>query len=1576
MPSYLDFDTTNTFRNFILGKTLTVPNGPQTFTAANYTDQTTRDMSNVDSGAVDANRTNDLLQSQTSNVYKPLAYDVTDYIDTIPRKANLSLYPYFVGGQDHTLISIINNQSYTDESELFKFAAWNIGTNPDGPFFARIAQNLYTSTVGQVNLIDALQGNTSTAINIITGREPLIQKNEKITVDPSLLGKGIDFLETVAGVEFPYSQIPGDYLSNPNNPSINYRPTASTEAGKIFQDTTGALGSLIGIERRPTITRKPSDLFIEYMGSGPKSTLFDNLSYSKYIPDYTTSAMSQNTSKLFNFVDQFAQGFKNFLGLEAPKGKAYIGDDRGNNVTDAMTDFNSRMVRSSYYLSLMFDPIQTTLFLRTKNISEGGAISSKLTWISSKSKNKLGVNNDQYTSEQIQSSLSTNFAFRDDSILGSTQKILETMPTDGGASRSHVANVIDQTSRVFREDDVMISRGSAIKYTNKFSGTESGIEYCRVWTKDRSYMNYSDTMKKTTLLRKFGSSVLSTPWNLNIYPNSNGNGGFDNSSSNMSKGMGDGFYAKKYMFSFENLAWKTSNSPGFTYNDLPYCERGPNGGRVMWFPPYDLKVTEQNSAKWESNVFLGRPEPVYTYQNTERTGTISFKVIVDHPSILNLLVQDHFKNMPDEEADNYINAFFAGCEDMDFYGLIRKYTTLTQDDITKIQAYLNGNKDTNTITKYQTVIAPIANTPTPQNGTNSVEVPIVLYYQNDSPDPGTTGLKSSSNYSDLYTNYKNYKSSYINTLVTGLNEISVPGWTSDQMTDYKALSGNAPLTRPTDDVFMAQINKAQSDINTGFNNLDSYYNTFKDTLSTLKDGLTKGTVQNISLRLGSRTSSIADAGYNMDLSYRRSHSVIREIFTKISATDADAQSLINGFTWSPPTSAVQSTEPPKTFKLGSGGLGYQGNDGTFVIEYVQNTGEQPRGSLASGTSNVDCSDKNTIVNAKLKTTLPITFWCRESDLKISYETKDPDQPAASTIQPAAKSVLVSNTPTGVKTTPPIDEMKSIIMKTLSECYYFKKLEEESPIQFSSLKEKLRYFHPAFHSMTPEGLNARLTFLHQCIRPGETIPIKGISDVSDLNARNTTFGPPPICVMRIGDFYHSKIAIKDVNIDFEQNLWDLNPEGIGVQPMIADVTLQVNFIGGHGMAKPVERLQNALSSNFYANTEIYDPRSISTETTIAGEDASKFTKEFLQTLVKDNAAKINTTSQAPTSTDGNITQGYIGVIGGNGDNIAYTDLVGKVFTATNAYFEQYKSTYNNIIPAYNLKISSMLLSPTYRTIKNYTIQTGTVSDTIELLGAYPKNGELSVLVNDFKSKILDAITNNSITTIFGFSKDMTPSIQVASERVLKPYVSTTIGTILDNLVQNTDITSLEKSRNTLIQTLDGLNFILETGYDGKIDKTNYIGVQLTGYTSDMLYPFYSDNISFIKNQQHLFTDDLDLSYVFNRNTIMTTNDLSYFLSVLLINNNTAILNLYSGSPNVFSNALTTNIEKRLNNFLAETPAVTTFKNLPSYPTPRNDNPIQFNITSESNPFTNVQVMELTAVHNTSPNITTNVLNYYR
>jgi hypothetical protein len=96
-------------------------------------------------------------------------------------------------------------------------------------------------------------------------------------------------------------------------------------------------------------------------------------------------------------------------------------------------------------------------------------------------------------------------------------------------------------------------------------------------------------------------------------------------------------------------------------------------------------------------------------------------------------------------------------------------------------------------------------------------------------------------------------------------------------------------------------------------------------------------------------------------------------------------------------------------------------------------------------------------------------------------------------------------------------------------------------------------------------------------------------IDNNNPNNLAFGRPPVCILRVGDFYNTKIIIENLNFTFEPLVWDLNPEGVGVQPMICNVDLSFSFIGGSSLRGPINRLQNAVSFNYFANTEIYDPR---------------------------------------------------------------------------------------------------------------------------------------------------------------------------------------------------------------------------------------------------------------------------------------------------------------------------------------------------------------------------------------------------
>ena len=130
---------------------------------------------------------------------------------------------------------------------------------------------------------------------------------------------------------------------------------------------------------------------------------------------------------------------------------------------------------------------------------------------------------------------------------------------------------------------------------------------------------------------------------------------------------------KKFMLSLENLAWADNLA------DLPLQEIGPgdllsgNKGRIMWFPPYDLRFDENTSANWSKTDFLGRGEPVYTYNNSSRSGQLSFKILVDHPQVIN--------GYRGKRVDA-IERFMAGClTPEEFLGFLDKkcrYQSLTK----------------------------------------------------------------------------------------------------------------------------------------------------------------------------------------------------------------------------------------------------------------------------------------------------------------------------------------------------------------------------------------------------------------------------------------------------------------------------------------------------------------------------------------------------------------------------------------------------------------------------------------------------------------------------------------------------------------------------------------------------------------------------------------------------------------------------------------------------------------------------------------------------------------------------------
>jgi hypothetical protein len=326
------------------------------------------------------------------------------------------------------------------------------------------------------------------------------------------------------------------------------------------------------------------------------------------------------------------------------------------------------------------------------------------------------------------------------------------------------------------------------------------------------------------------------------------------------------------------------------------------------------------------------------------------------------------------------------------------------------------------------------------------------------------------------------------------------------------------------------------------------------------------------------------------------------------------------------------------------------------------------------------------------------------------------------------------------------------MKMVTECDYFDLISEENEFIYDSLKEKFKFFHPAFHAITPEGLNSRLTFLNQCVRPGATIPVKkegGGLSTTDA-ATNTAFGAPPICVLRVGDFYHSKIAIDNISYSYDDNLLDLNPEGIGVQPMIASVTITFKYLGGQGLKEPVSRLQNALSFNYYANTEMYDDRAILTVTDEDPDEAAWIAEN--QDLVgttqdtgsgdpEEEADKVEDNDTSPNDgiTIGDRQNPLLSSSGESG-----TILYQSNFKDINEKASNYLSESNNIllemVSDYNYGYLQVFYSEKEWKTGNY--YRAPLTDPIEgeLLGI-PKNWQRRIeeIVEEYTQKIKDETT---------------------------------------------------------------------------------------------------------------------------------------------------------------------------------------------------------------------------------------------
>lgn len=779
---------------------------------------------------------------------------------------------------------------------------------------------------------------------------------------------------------------------------------------------------------------------------------------------------------------------------------------------------------------------------------------------------------------------------------------------------------------------------------------------------------------------------------------------------------------KKCMFSLENLAWRDSKTDRSVYSEdgLSPEQKGPFGGRIMWFPPYDLNFSEDVRVDWNGNKFIGRGEQIYTYTNTERSGNLSFTLLIDHPSIIDYWTghkRNGLSNQGNEllegniggvdklnNQENTLLRFFAGCDILSAKPQMykgRKVPPLEpkkeekppkNDEVKKpdevkevvekqiqvllfypnnysgvddwdtevnpvwylmngvgAQKYVNGNKDavdiptnlskitikgtsssftggyerlnggvsialTNLDASYSTISGTYADTQsverkaqylTLNNGTKitanygGIDYPLAKII--GSKAMSLSNAKITSNltgathqwyrrryYYRVDKAYENQEFSNTESyLDTASHQLNASGYGNartikdfgikEESDTFRLISFTDLFTALETSIDPSNNNLAQSDISkelkkifTDTNRYEitslEYYGhasyqgrrTSNNTLARNRANTLKKWLEGFSEFSGVESKQpqiknqpkkiVTNVGHNSDLEVKlwRSASVIIK-YNEVSVTNAGVTNTSSAVT----KVEIPNKEQSKKIRVGT------------PLEWLKTKNGQ-----AFMQKHVDLATKAYVAeryNGKL------TWEDIESYSDFNYNFSDPNSWDYDDFKNQS----------GITITEPKE-----VERYDNEGEFFELLTRESPFLHHLISDKIKYFDPAYHSISPEGFGARLTFLHQCTRQGSTIENGSLGEVS---AYNLAFGRPPVCILRLGDFYYTKIIINSLTINYDNPQWDLNPEGIGVMPMFAKISINFTFLGGSDLAGPIARLQNAVSFNYYANTSVYDNR---------------------------------------------------------------------------------------------------------------------------------------------------------------------------------------------------------------------------------------------------------------------------------------------------------------------------------------------------------------------------------------------------
>jgi hypothetical protein len=435
---------------------------------------------------------------------------------------------------------------------------------------------------------------------------------------------------------------------------------------------------------------------------------------------------------------------------------------------------------------------------------------------------------------------------------------------------------------------------------------------------------------------------------------------------------------------------------------------------------------------------------------------------------------------------------------------------------------------------------------------------------------------------------------------------------------------------------------------------------------------------------------------------------------------------------------------------------------------------------------------------------PITDEPTDTNDEIINNPQNPLTAITQSIKPEPKITVEQKLKEGIS--------KKILRNLFSECDYFEVIKQTDPMMYDSIKEQIKYFSPTFHSMTPEGLNSRLTFLNQCSRPGQTIPVIGPDGRPKYNdALNTSFGAPPILVIRVGDFYHCKVVPTTISLTNKTPIFDINPEGIGLQPMMVDVSINFNIIGGMGLKGPVDEIQTALSFNYYANTEIYDERATATDI----ESTEKNDKYVIE-QINGGVPPVSQQQQAQINSvqpkKGGSTVGQIL----SDTEIDYTGIYDSLQSKTQEYFKTYFEALQKLNDNYSYGAVQL-------GIKDRSYVKGKISEytnekkDLELFG---KSNAYLELVEKLKERIIKDVKQEEDPIYDKLPGYIKSSITGKQKREFQDRLQTLVNDqqtkMLDTINNDmSNIVKIEEELNYIFRQLD----VVASKLDGELLQSN-------------------------------------------------------------------------------------------------------------------------------------------------------------